>query len=504
MKEVADYDAIVIGAGLGGLTTGSIISKHGFKTLVLEQADIIGGCCSTFENQGYKFDVGASIVELIRPLEITFERMGKKLEDYIELCQCDPIYAFITPEGERFTIPTDIDETNEVVRRMAPEDYESWLEFEKYGMWLLDYAMDAMICSDMNTFTAALKVFLKYPKIYSILPTFLKNHEMAVKRAFKNKDMLASVSFQSYFAGAPPYLGSGIFGMIALSEHLGIYYPRGGMIGIPKGIMNAGMEHGLEVRTGVKVEKLLLEGREAKGVILSDGTEITSDFVVSNLNGKVTYFKLVGPQNLPRWAVKAVDSYKVSMPCPMIYVGLDKKPELNAHHTVFTDTVDRMNEVWDEYYMRGIIPDNAMSLICWPSECDNSLAPEGHHVLNWICNAPAPYSPLGDNWDRCKDWYKEEGVRQLEKNVLPDARDHIQVLDVSTPLDFERRLLHPQGGIYGLFSDLTSLAMFRMNNRSRAIKNLYLTGASTHFGGGVPTAVASGVVTADYIIKDNG
>jgi diapolycopene oxygenase len=472
VKEVADYDAIVIGAGLGGLTTGSIISKHGFKTLVLEQADIIGGCCSTFENQGYKFDVGASIVELIRPLEITFERMGKKLEDYIELCQCDPIYAFITPEGERFTIPTDIDETNEVVRRMAPEDYESWLEFEKYGMWLLDYAMDAMICSDMNTFTAALKVFLKYPKIYSILPTFLKNHEMAVKRAFKNKDMLASVSFQSYFAGAPPYLGSGIFGMIALSEHLGIYYPRGGMIGIPKGIMNAGMEHGLEVRTGVKVEKLLLEGREAKGVILSDGTEITSDFVVSNLNGKVTYFKLVGPQNLPRWAVKAVDSYKVSMPCPMIYVGLDKKPELNAHHTVFTDTVDRMNEVWDEYYMRG--------------------------------NAPAPYSPLGDNWDRCKDWYKEEGVRQLEKNVLPDARDHIQVLDVSTPLDFERRLLHPQGGIYGLFSDLTSLAMFRMNNRSRAIKNLYLTGASTHFGGGVPTAVASGVVTADYIIKDNG
>ncbi|MBN1289949.1 MAG: NAD(P)/FAD-dependent oxidoreductase [Actinobacteria bacterium] len=501
---MSDYDAIIIGAGLGGLSTGSIIAKNGMKVLVLEQSDIIGGCCSTFENQGYKFDVGASIVELIRPLEILFEKMGKDIKDYVDLIPCDPIYSFITPEGKRFKIPTDIDATNEVVKAMAPEDYENWLKFEEFGMWLLHYGLDAMICADMSTFSSALKVVAKYPKVYKMLPTLAMNHEMAVKKAFSNKDLLSSVSFQSFFAGAPPFLGSGVFGMIALSEHLGIYYPRGGMKGIPDGIMKAGQESGMEVRTNTKVERILLEGRDAKGVVLDDGTEITSDIVVSNVNGKVTYLKMIGPDALPKWAFKGVTSYMNSMPCPMLYVGLDTKPNLNAHHTIVTGSVEFMNEVWTKYYTQGLIPENAMSLICWPTEADPSLAPEGHHVLNWICNAPAPYSPLGDNWDRIKDWYKEQGLKELEKYVLPDARDHVTLIDVSTPLDFERRLLHPEGGIYGLFSDLTSLAMFRMSNKSRAIKDLYLSGASTHFGGGVPTSVASGITTADIIMKDHG
>lgn len=499
-----DYDVIVIGGGLGGLTTGSLLAHEGKKVCVLEQSDIIGGCCSTFDMNGYRFDVGATIVELIRPLEIVFEKMGKSLNDYVDLQPCDPIYSFITPEGKRFTIPTDIEETNKVIKEMAPEDYDSWKKFEEFGMWLLDYAMDAMLTTDMNTFSSALKLLLKYPKVYKIAPTFLKNHEMVVKKAFKNPDMLASVSFQSFFAGAPPYLGSGIFGMIALSEHLGIYYPKGGMIAIPEGIMNAGKEFGLEVRTNTKVESILIQGRTAGGVVLEDGTEMTADIIVSNVNGKVLYNKMVGPENLPNWAFKAVNSYKPSMPCPMIYVGLDTKPNLNAHHTIVTGTIDFMNEVWDKYYTKGIIPKNAMSLVCWPTETDTTLAPEGHHILSWICNAPAPYSPVGDAWDRIKPWYMEQAVKELETFVLPDARDHVKILHCSTPLDFERRLLHPEGGIYGLFSDLTSLAMFRMGTRSRAIKNLYLTGASTHFGGGVPTSVASGVVAADYVMKDHG
>ncbi len=497
-----DYDVVIAGAGLGGLTTGTLCAMKGLKTLVLEQSDLIGGCCSTFEQDGYYFDVGASIVELVRPVEMAFERMGKKLSDYIELIPCDPIYSFITPEGERFTIPLDMEETNEVIRKMAPEDYESWMKFSQFGMWLLQYALEALVTSDLNTFSKALPLILKYPRLYRIIPYFLKNHEMVVKKAFSNKNMLASVSFQSFFVGAPPYLASGVFGLIALSEHLGIFYPRGGMIAIPRGIMSAGQEFGLEVRTNTLVDRFIVENRAAKGVILADGSEITARAVVSNLNGKVTYLKMVGPEHLPAWAFKAVNSYQNSVPCPMIYVGLDTKPDLNAHHTIITGTVEFMNDVWEKYYTKGIIPRKALSLICWPTEADPNLAPPGHHILSWIYNAPAPYSPVGANWDNIKEWYGEMALGELEKYALPGARDHLTKLIVSTPLDFERRLLHPEGGIYGLFSDITSLAMFRMRNRSKAIKNLYLSGASTHFGGGVPTSVASGVVTADLITSD--
>ena len=129
LREVADYDVIVIGAGLGGLTTGALVAKEGLKTLVLEQSDIIGGCCSTFEVDGYKFDVGASIVEVIQPLERLFEMLGGKMSDYLELIPCDPIYSFITEDGKRFSVPTDIDETTELVKRIAPEDVEGWKRF---------------------------------------------------------------------------------------------------------------------------------------------------------------------------------------------------------------------------------------------------------------------------------------------------------------------------------------------------------------------------------------
>ena len=134
---MADYDVITVGAGLGGLSTAALLAKEGFKTLVLEQSDIIGGCCSTFETEGYKFDVGASIVEILQPMDRFFELMGKKREDYIDLVPCDPIYSFITPDGQRFSYPTDIDETTRVIEKIAPEDVEGWKRF-------CDEALDKM------------------------------------------------------------------------------------------------------------------------------------------------------------------------------------------------------------------------------------------------------------------------------------------------------------------------------------------------------------------------
>ena len=123
---------------------------------------------------------------------------------------------------------------------------------------------------------------------------------------------------------------------------------------------------------------------------MADGSVITAKAVASNLNGRVTYLKMVGPDNLPNWAFKAVASYKNSMPCPMIYVGLDTKPNLNAHHTIFTGTVEFMNEVWDKYYTKGLIPENAMSLICWPTETDSPWLPKGTTSSAGSATPPPP------------------------------------------------------------------------------------------------------------------
>jgi phytoene desaturase len=497
-----DYDVVVIGAGLGGISSAALLAHAGFKTVVLEQADVVGGCCSTFEHKGFKFDTGASVTMIIQPIQAIFQRLGKELEEYIDLIPCDPIYSVYAFDGSRFTIPTDIDAATEVIASIAPEDVEGWKKYTRIGLDMVD-SMGEMMTTPMNTFGEAMRLQMKTPGLLRNMPYFFRSHQGVTMQFFKNPVVQSTVAFQSYYAGAPPDLGMGMMGFIALCEHLGIYYPRGGMIGIPEGIRKAGEESGLEVRFNTKVDKILLDGKRACGVLLEDGTEITSRIVISNINAKVTYLKLIGPEVLPGWAKKAIGSYKLSMGGPMIYVALDTRPPLEAHHNICTGHVDDFNKIWHEYYARGVRPRSSGWLISWPTESDPDMAPEGHHVFNFVWGGPAPYAPLGDNWDRLKPAFTEEAIGVLEREVMPDIRDHLKVVEVSTPLDYERRLLTPQGGYYGLFLDIFSSAMFRPNPRSRIIKNLYLAGSSTCLGGGVPTTLASGIIASDYVIGDH-
>lgn len=500
---MADYDLVVVGAGLGGISAAALCAKNGLKTLVLEQCDTIGGCCSSFDLEGYRFDTGASIIMLTDTISAIFERLDRRMEDYLELLSCDPIYQVYGHEGTRFEMPMDIEEATRVIREVAPEDVEGWRKFTSIGLSMLD-AIGEMMVTPMNTFEEMAKIGRERRDMARYLNYFLMSHESVTLKFFRNPVMKSFVAFQSYYAGAPPYLGLGILGFIALIQHLGSYYPRGGMVALPESLRKVGEEHGLEVRTGVKVEKIIVEGGRARGVLLEDGSVISSKAVLSNTNAKVTYLKMVGPEHMRPWARKAIGSYQLSMPIPMIYVGLDTRPPLPAHHTICTGPFELADDNWHDYYANGIKPEPCGGLLSWPTESDPGLAPEGHHVLNFVWGGPYPYAPIGDNWDRLKPAIKERAVEELARVVMPDIAEHIKVLEISTPLDFERRLLSPGGAIYGLFLDITTMSLFRPNPRSRVVKDLYLSGASTCMGGGVPTTLASGVIASDYILADHG
>lgn len=500
---MSDYDVIVIGAGLGGISAAALCAKNGFKTLVLEQCDAVGGCCSSFDLEGYRFDTGASIIMLTDTIKTIFELLGRRMEDYLELFTCDPIYQVIGHDGSRFTMPMDIDEATSVIERIAPGDVEGWRRFTSIGLAMLDAIGDTML-TPMNTFKEMARIQGEHPEMVRYMEYFLRSHQSVTRKFFKHPVMESFVAYQSYYAGAPPYLGLGILGFVALMQHLGSYYPKGGMISLPASLQKVGEEFGLEVRKGTKVEKIIVEGGRARGVRLDDGSVVSSKTVLSNANAKVTYLKMVGPEHLRPWAIKAIGSYELSMPIPMIYVGIDTRPPLPAHHTISVGPLEQTNRNWHDFYKMGINPEPCGALLSWPTESDPGLAPEGHHVLNFVWGGPNPYAPLGDNWDRLKPAIKEAAVKELERMVMPDITDHIKVLEVSTPLDFERRLLSPHGAIYGLFLDITSMSLFRPNPRSRVVKDLYLSGASTCMGGGVPTTLASGVIVSDYILEDHG
>jgi phytoene desaturase len=344
-----------------------------------------------------------------------------------------------------------------------------------------------------------MRMLKQNPKILKFIPLFIKSYQDVICKYFSDETVKQTMAFQSYYCGLPPELAPGFIAFIPYSEHEGVYYPRGGMIQIPEALRRVGQKHGLELRLNTLVDRVMVRNKKAHGVILHDGTEITSKIIVSNINSRKLYLEMIGEEHIPWLARFGLKSYDLSMPFPVVYAGVDYEPDLKSHHSINVGSIELMNDFWTNRYMKGLWPEEPFGLVTMPTLSDKSLAPEGHNVVTLM--GLAPYNLKDKDWDSEKNNFIETLVEFHTKNSVPGLREHIKTIECSTPLDFERKLLLPEGGIYGFQMDFPAQACFRPSSKSKSIKNLYLTGSSTHPGGGVPTVIASGIIAAAQIDK---
>lgn len=225
---MADYDVIVIGAGCGGLTVGSLLANQGRKVLILEQSDGIGGCCTTFEKEGFRFDLGASIVEVISPIEMAFEMLGTRFQDEVDLIPCDPVMSFVFKDGSRVTYPLSIEGTAEAISGLSPQDGRSWYGYAGYFAEMFKTTIGGFFVSPADTVADMLRIVAESPRILKYIPLFGKSYEEVLTGYFKNDKVQQTMASQSLYIGLPPELTPGIFATIPYSEHEGIFYPRGG------------------------------------------------------------------------------------------------------------------------------------------------------------------------------------------------------------------------------------------------------------------------------------
>lgn len=505
------YDVVIIGSGIGGLTSADLLSQRGKKVIVLEQSGRLGGCCASYELNGHKFDVGAIFVLYKELYHRFFEMMGLSLEDYIQMELLDPVYDMRFKDGTDLLLPMDPVETADVIAGFAPGDRQGWLDF----------------CRDMKSIWDASKVLVDKPfpplekfgtpahlartaanvRLLQAIPAAMRtaftNQDAVNRRYLRDEKALTIVSFENLFAGIPADRINGIFAVMSYLGHEGYWYPRGGMGAIPAAMARIAEDNGAEIRMNTLVTSILIDNGRAVGVELESGEKIPARVVLSNASAIPTYLDLVGRQNIPARFASAIEGYTLSIPAPMIYFGLKKKPEaIRCHFTVMVPPPEQLNAYWDEYYGEGLLPpfdDLPHGLIC-PSMTDPDLAPEGAFSMGVL--AAGPYKLKYHTWDEAKPTFIDESVAFLERTMIPGLSGLIEDRDMRTPLDFERELLLPEGSIYGLEMSIPNLGPFRPSWRSPVIDDLYLTGASTNPGGGVPLVMISGINASACIVRD--
>lgn len=497
---MADYDVVIIGAGVGGLTTGSILAKRGKKVLVLEQSGQVGGCCSTYDVNGYKYDIGASVVEMIPIIERAFTELGTTFEKEVDLIQCDPIYSVIFPDNTRMTIPMSVEGAADAIGKISAEDRVGFLEYARtFESFIQAHGLD-FFHTPMNTMGDFLGAFKKIPALSKFNKYFFMTYNDVLNKFFKDPKVKQSLAYQAFYCGHSPEQAVGLFAIIPYMEHKGIYYPRGGMIKIPQALQRLGEKSGMQVMLNADVVKVTVDGHhQATGVILKDGQQISARVVVSNINARKLYLDLVGEEHLSPIVRSGIKSYQLSKSTPYICLGVDYDPPLDAHHTLVTRDVEEINTFWWEKYRKGALPtpQEQFGLICCPTKTDPSLAPSGHHIVALDFQGPSKLA--GQSWDDVRQEFSESLVDYLSERIIPGLKDHVKDMTISSPLDFERRLHNPGGAFYCFQQDLTAQTVFRPASKSKSIKGLYLAGASTHPGGGVPTVMASGVIAANQI-----
>jgi phytoene desaturase len=475
--------ALIIGSGFGGLAAAVRLAARGYRVTVLEQLDAPGGRAYVHQRDGHVFDAGPTIITVPFLFEELWALAGRRLADDIELRQLDPFYRIRFDDGDEFNYSGDPDRMRAEVRRVSPSDvpgYERFiaeaehcyqLGFEALG----DKAFDSL--GDLIKASPAILRMRGWRSLHSMVATHLQHPKLRT-----------AMSLQSLLIGGNPFSVTCVYSLInALERRWGVHWAMGGTGALIRGLVS--LLHGLggQLRLGAKVQRIEVEGGRATGVTLANGERLPADIVVSNGDTAWTYKNLVDAQHRRHWTERRIVRGRYSMSLFVWYFGTTRTYPEVPHHTMVLGP--RYKELLTDIFKRHKLADDFSLYLHRPTASDPGMAPPGRDTFYAL--APVPHLDSGTDWTQHKERFQAAMAEVLERTLLPGLRQHLSVSFVTTPLDFQDRLLSYKGAAFGLEPLLLQSAWFRPHNRSEDVDRLYMVGASTHPGAGVPGVLMS-------------
>ena len=475
--------ALIIGSGFGGLAAAIRLSVMGYRVEVLEKLDGPGGRAYVRRQDGFTFDGGPTIITVPFLFEELWALCGRKFSDDVDLRLMDPFYRVRFDDGSHFNYSGDPQRMREEVARFDPTEVAGFDRFVE----------EADLCYRLGFEALGCKAFDSIGDLFAAMPSMVRMRAWRsmfslVASHFKHPKLRMAMSLQTLLIGGNPFSVTGVYSLInALERRFGVYSAIGGTGALVRGMVNLLESRGVPVRLNAEVRKIVVEGGRATGVELANGEHLRADIVVSNGDTAWTYKNLIAPEHRRHWTDAKIDKGRYSMSLFVWYFGTDRQYPDVPHHTMVLGP--RYEGLLSDIFEDHKLTDDFSLYLHRPTATDPSVAPAG--CDNFYVLAPVPHLDSGTHWETHAEPYKEAVAKRLEETLLPGLRAHIISSHVMTPQHFHDNLLSVKGAAFGLEPVLLQSAWFRPHNRSEDIENLFMVGASTHPGAGMPGVLMS-------------
>jgi phytoene desaturase len=488
----------VIGAGFGGLAAAVRLGVRGYRVVVLDRLDMPGGRGSCRLQEGYRFDLGPTIVTVPQVFEALWTLVGRRMAEDVDLRPLDPFYTIRWPDGSSFAACGDTERMRAEVARLSPRDVAGYELFLKDSEARYRIAYADLGRRPMHRLWETIRVLPDFARLRADRSSYA---HAAVR--FSDERLRMAMSFHPLFIGGDPFNVTSMYILVAhLEKAYGVHYAMGGTGALARAVAGLVAETGGEIRHGVTVDEILVRDGRARGVRLDDGTEIAADVVVSNADAGHTYRHLLRRAARARWTDRRLRRSRWSSGLFVWHFGTKGTrgmwPDV-GHHTILNGP--RYRGLCEDIFIRGRLAEDMSIYLHRPTATDPSAAPNG--CDSFYCLAPVPH--LGHDWP--VDWgveaarFKARMAEMLEREALPGFAGRIEEEHVMTPADFGTRYLSPFGAGFSLEPRILQSAWFRPHNRSEEVRGLYLVGAGSHPGAGLPGVVGSAEVI-DRLVPD--
>jgi phytoene desaturase len=483
--------AVVIGSGFGGLAAAVRLGARGYRVTVLERLDAPGGRAYVFRQDGFTFDAGPTIVTAPYLFEDLWALCGRSMRDDVDLRSIDPFYKIRFDDGHVFSCTSDQDKMRAEVARIEPRDLEGFDRYMRASEEIYRVAFEDLAGQPFHGLGTLARAAPNLVRLGGHRSVYSK-----VSQFFKNEKLRLVFSFHPLLIGGNPFSTTSYYCLIAhLERKFGVHYAIGGTGAIVRGLVGLIEGQGGTVRYDAEVDQITVSNGRASGVRLASGEVLDAEVVVSNADVAWTYSRLLSEQSRRRWTDRKIRRARYSMSLFVWYFGTNKRFDDVYHHTMVLGP--RYRGLLRDIFNSKVLADDFSLYLHRPTANDPSLAPPG--CDSFYVLSPVPHLGSGVDWQSRAEPYRAAIERRLEQTVLPGLGKSIVTSRMMTPQDFRDRLLSVNGAAFALEPQLFQSAWFRPHNKSEEIDRLYLVGAGTHPGAGLPGVVSSAKILDEVV-----